>query len=316
MFRRLMTLPVLILGITLLCFGVIHLAPGDPTQLMGDLDPRMQASEAMKAAYNPDTPLWQQYMNWLGNLAQGDLGTSLAPGARPVLDKILDALPVTLALNLSGLFLVLLFSLPLAVAAARAPQKLADTTLTILTFLLAAAPGFWIALLFQDAFAVRLGWFPLAGLTSDTAAGAGWLGTVTDMMHHLALPLTVGVLGSLAGLTRFLRGSLIETLRADYVLTAKAKGASPVRVWRHALRNALLPVITILGLSLPGLIGGSVILESIFALPGMGQLFFNAAMMRDYPTIMGILTFGAVLTLLGNMLADMALALADPRVRG
>ena len=309
-----MSLP-LMLGVTILCFAVMHLAPGDPTQLMGDLDPRMHANAAMNAAYGLDMPVWKQYLHWIGNLVQGNLGKSLAPDGRPVWDKIADAMPLTLWLNVAGLVLVLVPSVLIGVWVSLKPFGARDGVVTLVLYLGLAAPSVWLALLGMQYFGITLGWVPLSGLQSFGADSWPWWQRWPDIMWHLALPLGVGLVGSLAGISRFIRGSMIETLQQDYILTARAKGAGEKRVlWKHALRNALLPLVTILGLSVPGLIGGSVIMESLFALPGLGQLFYTAVMMRDYPVIMALLTLGAVLTLAGNLLADVAYAVVDPRV--
>ncbi|NBX85874.1 MAG: ABC transporter permease [Proteobacteria bacterium] len=313
-FRRLLNTLPLLLGITIICFLTIKLAPGDPIQLMTDLNPKAQANQAMKDQLGLNKPLHEQYLSWLSNLVQGNLGTSLAPDAKPVAQKITEALPLTLWLNISGLALVLALSIPLGVWLSLRPGTTTDATVTLLLLIGLAAPSVWLALLGMQLFGVTLSLVPLSGLQTYGAEHWPWWQRWPDILHHLALPLAVGLIGGAAGITRFIRGSMIETLKADYILTARAKGASPRRVlWRHALRNALLPVITILGLSVPGLIGGSVILESLFALPGMGNLFYTATLMRDYPTIMALLTIGAVLTLLGNLLADLAIARADPR---
>lgn len=309
-----MALPLL-LGVTILCFAVMHLAPGDPTSLMGDLDPKQHANEAMRAAQGLDKPVWEQYIHWVSNLARGNLGTSLAPDGRPVWDKIAEAMPLTLWLNVAGLVLVLLPAVPLGVWVAMRPFGVRDGVITLLLYLGLAAPSVWLALLGMQFFGITLGWVPLSGLMSFGAESWPWWQRWSDIMWHLALPLGVGLVGGLTGITRFVRGSMIETLQQDYILTARAKGAGERRVvMGHALRNALLPLVTILGLSVPGLIGGSVIMESLFALPGLGQLFYNAVMMRDYPVIMALLTLGAVLTLIGNLLADVAYAWVDPRV--
>ncbi len=313
--RRLATLVPLLFGITVICFAMVHLAPGDPMQLAADLDPRAKANSAYAENAGLNDPLPVQYLHWLGKISRGDFGISLAADGRPVADKILAALPVTLWINLAGLALTLAFSIPLAIYAATRPYTLADHTLTTLQYVAMATPTVVLALLGLQYFGSHLGWVPLSGMSSYGAESLGFAARTLDLLHHLALPIAVGVIGSLAGLSRFLRGSLIEALQQDYLLTAKAKGASRARVLRHALRNALLPLITILGLSVPGLIGGSVILESLFALPGLGQLFYTAAMMRDYPTIMALLTIGAVLTPLGNLAADLCYAWADPRIR-
>lgn len=191
-----------------------------------------------------------------------------------------------------------------------------DRGMTVLVFIGFAVPGFWLALLLMLWLGIYHPIFPISGLTSlDYELLSPW-GKMVDLARHLALPIFIYTFGSLAGMSRFMRSSMLEVLRQDYITTAKAKGL-PMRkvLFKHALRNGLLPVITILGLSIPGLIGGSVIIESIFALPGLGQLFYGAVMARDYSLIMGSLVLGAMLTLAGNLLADMAYGLADPRIR-
>jgi peptide/nickel transport system permease protein len=313
--RLLMTIPMLV-GISILCFAVMHLAPGGPTQLMGDFDPRAKSTQTLAIQAGLDKPLYEQYFIWMGNVAQGDLGTSLMPDGRPVADKIAETLPLTLWLNGIGLILVFVLAIPLGVLLAARAGGAVDMAATLLLYLGLAAPSVWLALLSLQFFGVTLGWVPLSGLQSFGAENWGWWPRTLDLLHHLLLPVAVGLIGSLAGLVRFVRGNMVNVLAEPFILTARAKGASPWRVWGlHALRNAMLPVITILGLSIPGLIGGSVIIESLFALPGMGKLVFDATMMRDYPTIMALLMFGAILTLAGNLLADITYTLADPRTR-
>ncbi len=195
-------------------------------------------------------------------------------------------------------------------------RSLFDQATTIFVFLGFATPSFWLALLLMDFLGVRLGLFPIAGIRSLGYEYMNFGGQILDLSHHLVLPVFVSAFGGLAGFSRYMRSNMLEVIRQDYILTARAKGLSErVVICKHALRNALLPVITILGLSVPGLIGGSVIFETIFAIPGMGKLFYDGVMMRDYPLIMGILVIGAVLTLVGNLLADAGYALADPRIR-
>ena len=214
------------------------------------------------------------------------------------------------------ILLTLLIAVPVGVVSAARQGSLLDRSLTVLVFLGFAMPSFWLALLLMLYFSIDLGWLPLSGLTSLNFATLSDTGKILDVARHLVLPILVGMVGGVAGTSRFLRSSMLEVLRQDYILTARAKGLPEHTViFRHALRNALLPVITLLGLSVPGLIGGSVIIETIFALPGLGQLFYTAVMARDYPLIMGNLVLGATLTLLGNLLADLGYALADPRIR-
>ena len=316
--RKTLWLAVVLLGITLLSFFVIHLAPGSPTDLETTMNPLADsdARERLNALYGLDRPLHEQYFSWLKRMVVLDFGDSMSSDPRPVIDKIAEALPLTLCLNGATLLFTLLIAVPLGVAGAARRNGVFDRITTILVFVGFSMPTFWLALLLMMFFAVDLGWFPLSGLTSLDFQQLSPLGKTLDLLRHLAMPLIVTVFTGLAGLSRFVRASVIDALRQDYILTARAKGL-PERVvlFRHALRNALLPVITILGLSVPGLIGGSVIIESIFALPGMGQLFYKAVMARDYPLIMGNLVIGAVLTLAGNLLADLCYGLADPRIR-
>lgn len=316
--KRLLNMIPLLLGITLICFIVIQLAPGEPVSMATTLDPKVSAAalEKMRAHYQLDKPLVVQYLYWLQNFAQLDFGTSFAPDAQPVMAKVLDRLPVTLWMNIIGLLVVMAVAIPIGVASARAQNSWLDRSLTVLVFIGFAAPGFWIALLVMIYFGVELNWIPISGMSSFGAEEWPFWQRVLDWAHHLAAPILIGVMGSLAGLSRYMRSSLLDEIRQDYIMTARAKGVTETTVfYHHALRNALLPVITILGLSLPGLIGGSVIFESLFSIPGMGKLFYESVMMRDYPVIMGVLTIGALLTLVGNLLADIGYALADPRIR-
>jgi len=316
--KRLLLLLPLLLGITLISFVVIHLAPGEPTDLQTQLNPQASSElqQRLRVQYGLDQPLYVQYGKWLGRLLQLDFGESFATDRRPVLDKIVERLPVTILLNLLSIGVILSISVPLGVLSAIRRNSLFDRTTTVVVFAGFAMPSFWLALLLMDWFGVRLGWLPVSGLKSlgyeYLAAGA----QLVDRISHLILPVFISAIGGVAGFSRYMRSNMLEVIRQDYILTARAKGLSEHTViYKHALRNALLPVITILGLSIPGLIGGSVIFETIFAIPGMGKLFYDGVMMRDYPLIMGILVMGAVLTLLGNLLADICYALADPRIR-
>ena len=315
--RLLWMIPVL-LGITIISFGVMHLAPGDITTLETSLNPRsgQEAREQLREAYNLDEPIPVQYGLWLKRVVQLDFGNSFSGANRPVLDKLAERIPVTLTINIAAMVLILAVAIPIGVISAVRQNSLVDRTLTVIVFLAFAIPGFWLALLLMVAFGVQLGWLPVSGLTSYNFQSMGPLEQLADYARHLILPVVVSAFAGIAGFSRYVRSSMLEVIRQDYILTARAKGL-PERtvVYRHALRNALLPVITLLGLSVPGLIGGSVIFETIFGIPGMGKLMFDAIMSRDYPVVMGTLVITAVLTLLGNLLADLALAWADPRVR-
>ncbi len=316
--KRLMTMVPLLVGITLITFTVIHLAPGEPVEMQVAMNPKVtaEARERLRKFYDLDKPLHVQYLKWVGRLAKLDFGRSFAPDNRKVVDKIRERIPVTLSLNIVALILEFGLAVPIGVFAATRRDTPLDKGITVFVFLGFAVPTFWLALLLMYVFGVKLSWLPISGLHSMGSEGMGFMGWFMDMGKHLILPISVATFGSLAGLSRYMRSTMLEVIRQDYITTARAKGLSErVVIWRHALRNALLPVITLLGFSVPGLIGGSVIFETIYAIPGMGQLFYMGVMARDYPLVMGILVIGACLTLVGNLLADVGYALADPRIR-
>jgi peptide/nickel transport system permease protein len=316
--KRLLMMIPLFLGITLITFAVIHLAPGEPVEMQIAMNPKVtaEARERLRKYYGLDKPLYVQYTVWVKKLAMLDFGRSFAPDNRPVIDKVKERIPVTLSLNIISLIIEFGVAIPIGILAAIRRDTLFDKGMTVLVFIGFAVPTFWLALLCMYLFGVKLGWFPISGLHSMGSEGFTLIHWFMDLLKHLILPVSVAAFGSLAGLSRYMRSTMLDVIRQDYITTARAKGL-PERtvIFRHALRNALLPVITLLGLSVPGLIGGSVIFETIFSIPGMGQLFYGGVMARDYPLVMGILVIGAGLTLIGNLLADVGYALADPRIR-
>jgi peptide/nickel transport system permease protein len=317
-FKRILLMIPVLLGITIISFTVMKLAPGDPTSLVTDLNPNMneEAIKRIRAHYGLDEPWHIQYVKWLKNMLMLDFGRSFASDNRPVIDKILERIPITLAINILSLILILGISIPIGVMSAVKQNSLFDRGTTVFVFLGFAIPTFWLALLMMILFGVKLNWLPISGFRSLDFADLSFFGQIADIAKHLILPVFISAFGGLAGMSRYMRANMLEIIRQDYITTARAKGLDEKTViFKHALRNALLPVITLLGLSVPGLIGGSVIFETIFAIPGMGQLFYQSVMMRDYPTIMGILVIGAVLTLFGNLLADLMYSVADPRIR-
>jgi len=316
--KRLGLMIPMLLGITLISFTVIHLAPGTPTDMQTTLNPKasLEAQKRLRELYGLDKPLMVQYGDWLTRLARLDFGRSFSPDRRPVWDKIKERIGITLSLNLMSLIIILGVSIPIGVIAAYRAHSWFDKATTLFVFFGFAMPTFWLALLLIMFFGVYLDWLPISGLTSLNFRQFSFWQKVQDLGAHVTLPVLGAAFMGLAGMSRYMRGSMLEVIRQDYITTARAKGLPErVVIFKHALRNALLPVITILGLSVPGLIGGSVIFESIFAIPGMGQLFYGAVMARDYPLVMGELVIGAVLTLIGNMLADVGYALVDPRIR-
>ena len=317
--RRLVLAVPLLIGITLISFTVIHLAPGEPVDLQaGDLNAQSsaQAKQLLRELYGLDKPLPVQYWNWLVRLARLDFGRSFAPDGRPVLQKIGERLPVTLLLNIVELLIIVSLAVPIGMLSATRQYSLFDKVPTVFVFVGFATPDFWLALLLMILFGAEMGWLPISGLRSLNWEYLSFWRQQWDFLSHLILPILVATFGGLAGFSRYMRQSMLEVVRQDYIQSARAKGlAEVVVIGKHALRNAMLPLVTILGLSLPGLIGGSVIVESIFAIPGMGQLMVQAVFERDYPVIMGNLVIVAILTLFANLCADLVYGLVDPRIR-
>ena len=315
--RLIMVIP-LFFGITLVSFTVIHLAPGSPTDLQTQMNPKVSAEaiQRLRSFYGLDKPLHIQYLVWLKKLLKLDFGNSFSTDNRKVIDKISERIPITIMINILSLLLILIVAIPIGILSATHRNSLFDKLTTVFVFIGFAVPTFWLALLCMILFGINLGWLPISGIKSLGFEQTSFASIALDRVKHLILPVLLSAFGGLAGFSRYTRSTMLEVIRQDYIKTARAKGLPEQTViYRHALRNALLPVITILGLSVPGLIGGSVIFETIFAIPGMGQLFYGSVMARDYPLIMGILVIGAFLTLLGNILADISYSLADPRIR-
>lgn len=315
--RAIFMVPML-LGITIISFLIIHLPPGEPGALGMEMNPKVtkEVRERIRALYDLDKPLPVQYYLWLKRFVKLDFGRSFSSDRRLVIDKITERLPITISLNLLALMFELAFGIPIGVYCARYKGSLLDKGLTAFVFAGFAIPTFWLALLCMLLFGVYFDLLPITGLKSFNFSELTFFGKIADFARHLVLPVLISAIGGLAGMSRFMKSSLLEVLRQDYITTAYAKGLPEGMILRkHAVRNALLSVITLLGMAVPGLIGGSVIFETIFGIPGMGQLFYMSVMSRDFPVIMGILVIGAFLTLVGNLLADIALAVADPRIR-
>ncbi|HEY3170499.1 MAG TPA: ABC transporter permease [Thermoanaerobaculia bacterium] len=314
--RRLALAIPTLLGIVVLVFLLLHLAPGSPATAGSPESGRRvsaAAREEMRRLYGLDRPLPERFARWIGRVARLDLGESFVD-RRPVSERIREALPATLALNGLALFFTLVIAIPIGVAAGGRPEALFDRASAIALFALYSMPVFWAALLLQTLLSVELGWLPLYGVASDPPP-PGLAGFI-DRLAHLALPVSCLTYGSLAFFARLVRAGVVEARSQDYVTAALARGVSRrAALWRHAFRNALLPLITMLGLLLPGLLSGSVIVERIFAWPGLGRLYFDSILSRDYPVVLGLSLVGAVATLAATLAADVAYALVDPRVR-
>jgi peptide/nickel transport system permease protein len=304
-----MSIPILF-GITILSFAIMKAAPGDPMALM--MDPTISAGDREKfiEKYGLDEPEHVQYLKWLGNMVQGDFGTSIVRKGTPVTDLIMARLPNTLLLMLVSTILALLISIPLGVLSARRPYSKLDYGITFTSFIGLAVPNFWLGLILIMFLAVNLGWFPTGGVMTLNADFSLW-----DRIHHLILPAFVLATADMAGLTRYTRSSMLDVLRQDYMRTARAKGFKENHVvYKHGLRNGLLPVITIFGLMIPSFIGGAVVTEQIFSWPGLGKLFVDSAFQRDYPVIMAMTVISATLVVIGNLVADILYAMVDPRI--
>jgi peptide/nickel transport system permease protein len=328
--KRVLWMIPLLIGISLISFFIMHLAPGDITNNEASFNPKAseESRQKLREMYNLDKPVIVQYGLWIKRMATLDFGNSFASHQKPVFlgktDKdgnytkgmIEEALPITLMINILGLIITLSLAIPLGIIAARKYAQWQDKSITLFNFIGFSIPGFWLSLLLMYWLGVVNNWLPISGLHSINYDSLDSWGKLKDSISHLILPVLIPSLTGLAGITLFVKNGMLDVFHQDYITTARAKGLSEHKVvYTHALRNALLPLITIVGLSIPGLIGGSVIAETIFAIPGMGKLFFDAVMMRDFPVIMGILTIGSALTLIGNLIADIAYAWADPRVR-
>ena len=293
--QRLRQLVPLLIGISAISFFVMHLAPGDPTALFADPNINPEELARVRANWGLDQPIIIQYFKWLLNAVKLDFGNSYITG-QPVINEIAERLPNTLLLMACSFIITLLITIPVGVISAVKKGSWFDNLFTVFSFAGMAIPSFWLGLLLMLLFSVNLHWLPTTG--------------------NIVLPLITMTIGSLAGLTRYQRSAMLEVLGQDFIRTARAKGLPErVVIFKHALRNALIPIVTIVGMTLPDLFSGAFIIETIFAWPGMGRLGVQAIFSRNYPLIMGIVMFSSVLIVLGNLLADIGYALVDPRIK-
>ena len=308
--RLLQAFPVL-LGITLISFLIVNSAPGDPALLYMDRSGNPTKEDIAKVRHDLglDKPLPLRYADWLGRAVKGDFGNSFAD-KRPVITKIGEAAPYSIKLAVASIFLGYTMAILLGVVAAVKANTWIDYLISGLSALFVSAPVFWVALMAMLLISVKWGLLPTSGWSTYGD------GSLLDVVKHLILPTIILALRDIAGLSRYVRSGLLETLSADFVRTARSKGLTErVVIYKHALRNALVPVVTVIGLSLPALVGGAVVTEKVFALPGMGRLAVDAVGGRDYPVIIAINLLLSVLVVLGNILADVAYGWVDPRIR-
>jgi peptide/nickel transport system permease protein len=318
--RRVLIGLLTLLLITFVVYALIRHIPGTPlTTDPAMMNPGKMMSKADIERFNHifglDKPWYEAYFVWLKNVAHLDFGRSIPKNNRDVLSLILERVPRTLALSVTSIVLSYLLSIPLGLWATVRSGSLAERSVSVGLYMLYSLPEFVAALYLQLLFYTKLGWLPLFGMTSDNYDTFSTFDKAWDLFQHALLPVTCFTYASLAYYARFIHANMQEVIRQDYIRTARAKGVPPIRViWRHAFRNTLIPLVTMLGLTLPALLSGAVILEQIFTWPGIGQLYFESIEQRDYDTIMGLTLMFSVLTLLGQLVADILYAVVDPRV--
>jgi peptide/nickel transport system permease protein len=322
--RRLLQAIPLLIGILTLVFVLMQLAPGDPTAMYVHPNVPPEVLEQMRQNWGLDQPIHVQYWRWMKSFLSGDFGYSLTQH-RPITAIFRDRIPNTLVL--SGVSLILIFSIGIAVGIVQAVRQysLLDNALTFSALFIYSMPSFWLALMLILIFSYKLhdvAWwpdwltFPATGVTSVSYDSFGFWGRLSDRLHHLVLPSIALGVSSAAAVARYMRSSMLEVIRQDYIRTARAKGL-PERtvILKHALKNALLPIITLLGLYLPFLLSGAVLVEHVFAWPGMGKTIVDAIYQRDYPLVMATSFLFAVMVVIGNLIADVLYAMIDPRIR-
>ena len=312
----------LVLGIVTIIFFVVHAAPGDPTTTLIRPGLTPEAAAQMRANYGLDQPIPVRYVKWLGSMLTGDFGQS-SSHRRPTLDVVMEVLPNTLLLSACALFVAFLFGIVLGTIQAVRQYSALDSTLSVVLLFFYSMPSFWLAMMLSLAFSLFARnvwgwplWFPASGMSVSDPASLSALAQVLDRLWHLVLPTISLALALTAGIARHMRGSMLDVIRQDYVRTARAKGLPESSViFKHALRNASIPIVTLLGLYIPMLFSGAVLIEVVFAWPGMGRLMVDAIATRDYPIVMACSFIFAVLVVLGNLLADVLYAVVDPRIR-
>ncbi|MGP4054101.1 ABC transporter permease [Mycobacterium sp. 4D054] len=306
--RRLLYSAIVLFGVLIVVFALVHLVPGDPVRIALGTRYTPEAYEALRAASGLDRPLVSQFFGYLGSALTGDLGVSFRNGD-PVTTTLVERLPATLSLGLVGIVIALAIALPAGIYAALREGRLSDALVRIGSQFGVSIPDFWMGILLIALFSTVLGWLPTSGYRPLFEDPAGWL-------RHVILPgLTVGVVAA-AIMTRYVRSAVLEVAAMGYVRTARSKGLSPrVVTFRHTVRNALVPILTITGIQLATLLGGVIVVEVVFAWPGLGRLVFNAVAARDYPLIQGAVLLIAALFLAINLLVDVLYAVVDPRIR-
>ncbi|HHE31876.1 MAG TPA: ABC transporter permease [Chlorobaculum parvum] len=314
--KRLLIVVPLVFGVLTLTFFIIRLAPGDPSAFFIQPGISPNVAEQIRQQYGLNDPLPVQYVKWLGSVLHGDFGRSFSRAQEPVFDVIAQALPVTMTIAILTLIANFVFGIIIGVISAVRQNSFLDRFLTVTALFFYSMPEFWLALMMIILFALKWPLFPVSGLNEVGAESYSAFGFITDRIWHLVLPVTVLSINGAAGIARYVRGSMLEVIRQDYIRTARAKGLSErVVIVKHALRNALLPVVTLMGSSLPFIFSGALFIEVIFAFPGMGRVTVEAIFARDYPLIIANTFVSGTMIVLGNLLADVLYAVVDPRIK-
>lgn len=308
--RIIKAIPLLIL-ITIISFLIINLAPGDPVRMF--INPEQMGRvdvETIRHNFGLDKPLYIRYFVWLGGMLKGDFGVSFFR-QRPVIDLLMEALPNTVVLSLAAVIISVIVAIPAGIVSAIKRGSAWDYFFSTISFIGVSLPSFWFGLMLLLLFGAKLQWLPIGGMRENFEQFI-----FIDRLRHIILPAIVLGMGGMASDMRYMRSAMLEVINQDYIRTARSKGLSErVVLWKHAFRNALLPLITLFGFMIPGLIGGAAITESIFSWPGIGRIVIEANFTRDYPVIMGELVFTSVLVVLGSLIADVLYAVADPRIK-
>lgn len=316
--KRLVHLIPVILVISIILFGLLQLMPGDPVMAyLGEGGAKLKPERIaqMRAQMGLDQPVYIQYFKWLQRTITGDFGESVQY-KKPVIDLMGTFIWNSFIINITGFVLSFAISIPVGIKAAVNRFGFFDNFITVFSLVGISFPSFFLAMLVIFAFSINLGWFPLNGMITVGKVYESTWAYATDVMYHMVLPTLVITIGSLAGLVRYVRNAMLDVIKQDYIRTARSKGLSErVVIYKHAFRNALIPVVTLASMSLPGLFGGSIILETMFLWPGIGRVLYEAVTNRDYSVVMTSNLFFAVLMLIGNLIGDISYALVDPRVK-
>ncbi len=315
--NRLIQMVIVLVGISLISFFIMHLAPGDPINILAERNATPEQKEHIRELYGLNEPVWKQYLIWVSKLLRGDFGTSYVTG-RPVTEMIFERLPATLMLNFWAMIVIYVIAIPAGMISALRQYSFFDHLVTTLTFFGRALPQFWFALLLIYFVGMKVPGIQISGMATygiEFATHPFWV-VLKDRLSYIILPLIVLAFSGMAGITRYMRAGMLDVIYQDYMRTARAKGLSERQIiMNHGFRNAILPIVTLLGFELPILFSGAVIVESIFSWPGIGLLAINSIYRQDYMVVMAFNIMGAVMTIVGMLISDILYLIVDPRIK-